>query len=485
MGTLGRRVRLAVYLGLVAAGLALQAAPVSAQAPGDAFLIHVDGIIDPNRAKYLDRAIERVQEEQGGLAIVLVDTPGGRLDSMRAMVEDILDAGVPVVTFVAPQGAQAGSAGTFITGAGHIAVMAPGSNIGAATPISGSGEELPETLADKVTNDAAALARSIAEARGRNPNAYEETVREAASFTAVQALDLNMIDLIADDLNDLLAKIDGRAVEVAGRTVTLETEGIRCIEPRAACNDIGLSWVERIIDVIADPNISSLLLSLGGLAIFIEILNPGLIFPGIFGVIALVLAFVAFGNIPVNWAGVGLILFSLVLLYVELQIAGFGIFGAGAIVAFVFGTIFLLEPWAADPPSFAGPDFNPSPWLVGGLAGGFGGAFALLTWLGLRESAPAAEQPAVLGKTARVRRDLTPTGSVLVDGQLWTAEEVNGAFVPAGEFVEIEELDGLTLRVKKRTRLLPEGGRHSLPEGGGDTEGKPGDDGPAPRRPVH
>ena len=172
------------------------------------------------------------------------------------------------------------------------------------------------------------------------------------------------------------------------------------------------------------------------------------------------------------------------LLYVELQIAGVGIFGAGAVVAFVFGTIFLLEPWAADPPSFAGPDFNPSPWLIGGLAGGFGGAFALLTWLGLRGSPAVAEQPAVLGKTGRVRRDLTPTGSVLVDGQLWTAEEINGAFVPAGEFVEIEELDGLVLRVKKRTRLLPEGGRHALPEGGDETADGPGED-PAPRRPVH
>ena len=169
MRTLGRRVRLAVYLALVTAGLALQAAPVSAQAPGEAFLIHVDGVIDPNRAKYLDRALDRATAEQGQLAIVLIDTPGGRLDSMRAMVEDILDAGIPVVTYVAPQGARAGSAGTFITGAGHIAVMAPGSNIGAATPISGTGEDLPETLADKVTNDAAALARSIAEARGRNP----------------------------------------------------------------------------------------------------------------------------------------------------------------------------------------------------------------------------------------------------------------------------------------------------------------------------
>ena len=373
MGTLGRRVRLALYLALLAAGLALQAAPVSAQAPGDAFLIHVDGIIDPNRAKYLDRAIDRVQEEQGGLAIVLVDTPGGRLDSMRAMVEDILDAGVPVVTFVAPQGAQAGSAGTFITGAGHIAVMAPGSNIGAATPVSGTGEELPETLADKVTNDAAALARSIAEARGRNPNAYEETVREAASFTAVQALDLNMIDLIADDLNDLLAKIDGRAVEIGGRTVTLETEGIRCIEPRAACNDIGLSWVERIIDVIADPNISSLLLSLGGLGIFIEILNPGLIFPGGLrrdrprvGVCGLRQHSRELGR---RWA-------DPVLTCPALRRAA----NRGASASSARGRwspsssarSFCWSPGQPTRPPSRAPDFNPSPWLIGGLAGGFG-----------------------------------------------------------------------------------------------------------------
>lgn len=466
MGKLGNQIRLALYGLLIAAGLALQAAPVSAQTGGEAFLVHVDGVIDPNRAKYLDRALDRARDADAQLAIIVIDTPGGMLGSMRAMVEDILASKIPVVTFVGPQGAQAGSAGTFIAAAGHLAVMAPGSNIGAATPISGTNEDLPDTLANKVTNDAAALIRSIADTRGRNSVPYEATVREASSFTTNEALQLNMIDFVADDLDHLLLQLDGKVVEVGDKLITLQTLGLSCQEPWLACNNIGLSWVERLIGFIANPNISSLLLTLGGIGIFIELLNPGLLLPGIFGAIALVLAFVAFGNLPVNWAGVALILFSLALLFAELQVAGTGILGIGAIISFAFGTVFLLEPWAADPPSFAGPNFDPSPWLIGGLAGSIGGIFALLTWLSWRGAAPStkADPAVVLGKKGLVRRELNPKGSVLVDGQMWTAEEIDGTFVGIGEEVRVEGLTGLILRVKKQNRILDQETGPCLPE---------------------
>ena len=337
MGKL-RLARLTLYMGLVCAGL-IAPLHVSAQdvTPGGAFILEIDGAIDPNRAKFLKRGLKRAQDEGGQFVIIVIDTPGGLVSSMQDMVQSIFASTIPAITFVAPQGARAASAGTFITAAGHVAVMAPSTNIGAATPIGGGGEDLPETLASKALNDAAAEIRGIAERRGRNIEKLEETVREASSFTSREALELNMIDLIADDLPDLLAKLDGRVVNLDRADVVLETEGIRCVKPRALCTSVSPSFVENFLSVIADPNISALLLSLGGLALFVEILNPGLIFPGVFGAIALTLAFVALGNLPVNYAGVGLILFAIVLLFFELHAGGSGILGVGALVAFILG----------------------------------------------------------------------------------------------------------------------------------------------------
>ena len=456
-----RVLRLLVWLALIGAGIAAPtagSAQVQDQQP-QAFLVHLDGVIDPNHAKYLDRALDQVEDEGGHLAIVRIDTPGGLLSSMRAMVERVFDAEIPVITYVGPQGARAGSAGTFVTAVGHVAVMAPGSNIGAASPISGTGEDLPATLASKVTNDAAALIRSIADARGRNPEPLEETVRKASSFTAQEALELNIIDLIASDLDDLLRQVHGRQIDVNGRLVTLDTEGIRCEKPRERCESIGLSFVERFIDVIADPTISSLLLSLGGLALVIEIFNPGLLFPGIFGVIALALAFVSFGNLPVNWAGVGLILFGIGLIFFEIQVTGFGVLGIGGIIAFILGVIFIFP--TSGGPSISNPNITISPWVVASIAGGFGALFSTLVylaWRGEPRTAAILATP-IVGRTGRVTQGLDPVGTVQVGGELWTAEERDGRTVEAGEVVEVIAQDGLTLRVVKRPKLLEEGGR--------------------------
>ena len=205
-----------------------------------------------------------------------LDTPGGLLDSTRKIVEQLLQAPVPVAVYVSPRGAQAGSAGTFITAAGHFAVMAPGTNIGAATPVSGTGEELEETLASKVENDAAAFMRSIAQERGRNEDALEKTVREAASFSANEAVELNVVDFIADDLGDLLAQLDGRVVETAAGERTMETGGLT--ERR-----LNKNLLENFLEFISDPNVSFLLFTIGGLGIVIELFNPGLIAPGVIG----------------------------------------------------------------------------------------------------------------------------------------------------------------------------------------------------------
>ncbi|MEE9286183.1 MAG: NfeD family protein, partial [Dehalococcoidia bacterium] len=207
--------------------------------------------------------------------------------------------------------------------------------------------------------------------------------------------------------------------------------------------------------------------SLGGLALFIEILNPGLIFPGVFGAIALVLAFVSFGNLPVNYAGVGLILFALVLFFFEIQVAGVGILGVGGLVSFILGSIFLFAPFAADPPSISSPRVSVSPWLIGGVSGGFGGAIGLLSylaWRGKRTFQPTAESRLV-GQTGRVTQALDPVGTVRVAGQLWSAEEENGLTVEQGERVDVVAVDGLTLKVVKRPKLLTEGQAHGLPSG--------------------
>ena len=452
-----RIARTLLYLALLFAGLL----PSNTSAAGEsrAFIMELDGIVDPNHAKFLRRGLERAAKDGGQFVILRIDTPGGLVSSMRDMVESIFASPIPVITFVAPQGAQAGSAGTFVTAAGHVAAMALATNIGAATPIAGGGQDLPETLANKATNDAAALIRSIAEERGRNADKLEETVRLASSFTAQEALQLDIIDLVAEDLSDLIAKLDGRVVAVGAREVTLDTEGIECDKPRVSCETVSLSFVERFIDFIADPNISAILLSLGSLGIFLELLHPGLLAPGIFGAIALALAFVAFGNLPVNWAGVGLMLFALALLFAEVHVSGFGILGIGGLVSFILGAVFLFAPWAESPPSITMPSIHISPWLIAGLSSGVGltvGSVVYLAWRSRREFLrPGVHR--LMGQMGRVTHALDPVGSIQVAGELWSAEEEDAMSVEEGERVQVVRVEGLTLKVRKVPKLLPAG----------------------------
>ena len=244
---------LSMLAGLVGPSLARVQAP-------SVVVIKIDGIINPVKERFISRAIDKAVEEQSALVVIELDTPGGLLSSTRKIVEELLGAPVPIAVFVSPRGARAGSAGTFITAAAHFAVMAPGTNIGAATPISGTGEDLGETLASKVENDAAALIRSIAQERGRNVDALEETVRKASSFSAIEAVDLNVVDFIADDLDDLLAQLDGRVVETAAGTRPLDTRDL-------TRNRVNKNLLENFLEFISDPNVSFILFSIGGLGI--------------------------------------------------------------------------------------------------------------------------------------------------------------------------------------------------------------------------
>ena len=410
-----------------------------AKGPG-VILIKVDGVINGVKERFISRAIDQAVDQGAVLLVIELDTPGGLLDSTRNIVEELLEAPLPVAVFVSPRGARAGSAGTFITAAGHFAVMAPGTNIGAATPISGTGEDLEDTLASKVENDAAALIRSIAQTRGRNVDKLEETVRMASSFSAQEAVKLNMVDFIADDLDDLLAQLNGRVVETAAGTRTLDTTDL----DRRRVNK---NLLENFLEFISDPNVSFILFSIGGLGIVIELFNPGLIAPGVVGVIAILLAFLAFGNLPVSWAGVAFILVAFVLVALEIVVAGFGILGIGAIVCFVVGGLILF---GGAPPTM--PSDPVSRWLVGGTAG----ALALMLSFVVRviyQSRRAGDQPlrpSLVGMSGTVTGELAPRGVILVGSETWTAISQDGNVIGVGEPVKVSKAVGLILTVSRR-----------------------------------
>ncbi|MCH8989120.1 MAG: nodulation protein NfeD [Chloroflexi bacterium] len=430
-----------LFLGMLFTGI-LGPVLARAQDPNSphALVMTVDGIINHVKVRFIARAIEQAQEEGAALLIIQLDTPGGLLSSTRDIVELLLESPVPVAVFVSPKGARAGSAGTFITAAGNFAVMAPGTNIGAATPISATGEDLDDTLASKVENDAAALIRSIAQTRGRNEDKLEETVRSAASYSAQEALADNVVDLIAENLDDLLAKLDGLSAETSIGTVVLETRGleIRSFEKTV---------LEHFLEFISDPNVSFILLTVGGLGIVVEMFNPGLIAPGVVGVICLLLAFLALGNLPVNWAGVVFVLLAMVLTVLEVVVAGFGILGVGAIVSLIVGGLILFTQFGDVSPTM--PSISVSRWLVSGTGGVVGLALVYVVGMAYqsRKQGPPEKASVLTGMRGRVTGELAPRGIVMVGNETWTAISEDDSVISVGEQVEVRSVDGLIVTV--------------------------------------
>ncbi len=405
-------------------------------------LLRLDGAIDPISSDFLRRGLDVSAQGGARLLIVEIDTPGGLLDSTREMVEAILASEIPVVVYVSPPGAQAASAGTFVTVAAHIAAMAPTTNIGAASPVGPSGEDLPDTIKSKATEDVAAFIRSIADERGRNSDALERTVLEATSYTATEALDENVVDLIADDIDDLLSQLHGLAVSLPEGEVVLDTKGVEIQE-------IARNPVERFLGFVADPNVAFLLLSLGSLGILIELMSPGFIGPGVAGVIALALAFVALGNLPVNWAGVALIAAAMVMFFLEAQAPGIGVFGVGGAISFILGAFLLFGGFEA--PALPSPSFRVSFWLIGAMGGLMFAFVATFIWR-LRQAAAASmvlESVSLEGQVGRATTPLTPRGMVQVADERWSAVSESGDSIDVGEEVIVLEVDGLTLRVFK------------------------------------
>ena len=445
--------RRALSIALIAVGfggamLSFLASTVEAQAP-HGVVVEIDEVIQPSTARFLNRVVNDAEENGARFVVIRLDTPGGLYDSTRDIVETILESTVPVIVYVSPSGAQAASAGTFIATAGHITAMANGTNIGAASPVDQSGGPLPEPLGSKATNDAAAFLRSIAVERGLNADALNDTVTKALAYSASEALDKNVIDLVAKDLEQLLSTVDGQSVNLLGDPYVIETAGIEL-------RTVDKTVLERFLAIISNPNVAFLLLVVGTIGLFIEFLAPGLFAPGIIGGLCLVMAFVAFGNLPVNWVGLALIAFALVLIFAELQSPGVSFFGAGGVVSFVLGSVLLFGGFTPGP--IETPSFRVNYWLIGGITVTLSG-FLLFVVRDIlmaqkieeRQATKGITTAALVGTTGVVSAELAPSGMVSVSGEEWSAVSDTGDSIEEGAEVVITEVEGLTLKVYKAT----------------------------------
>jgi len=420
----------------VAAGLG--GSMIAAASPNTVEVLTVDGTIVPVIADYIERGISQAEENGATVCIIELDTPGGLLDSTEEIVQSIMNADVPIVVYVSPKGAWAASAGTFITLSAHIAVMMPGTTIGAAHPVSGSGEEIPEDQMQKIVEFSAKWMRTIAEERGRNMEEAELAVRESKSFTDVDALENNLIDLRVDNLESLIAQIDGWEVTLAsGEEVVIDTADY--IQTRNEMNA-----VEQLLHTISDPNIAYLLLSLASIGLIVEISNPGLVFPGVAGGISLFLAFYSLGVLDAYWGGIALILLAVGLFIAEYFTTTFGLLTAGGVASLVMGSLILFTDT---------PGVKVSPGLIAGVAVGFT-AFAIFVLGAIirgqrRRKSTGAE--GMIGTIAVAKTPLDPTGTVLSQGELWTATSEGGKVTP-GEEVVITRVEALKLWVTKKPK---------------------------------
>jgi membrane-bound serine protease (ClpP class) len=399
----------------------------------------IEDAIHPASAAFLERTLRWAARGDLTAIVIELDTPGGLDTSMRRMVKAILASPVPVVIYVSPPGSRAASAGVFLMMAAGVAAMAPGTNIGAAHPVAiggglpGGSEAVGDTtMTAKVTNDAVAYVRSLAEDRGRNADWAEKAVRESVSVSAEDALRLGVVDLIASDRADLLAKLEGREVRVPGATIRLALAGASTIERRPDLRD-------SVLGVVANPTVAYLLLLLGILGIFFELSHPGALFPGIVGALALLLAFFALQVLPVRAAGVALILLALVLFLLEIKITSYGALAMGGVAAMLFGSLMLFDSSGGGAGLSLGV-IVPSLIVVTGLF-----LFGVVMAVRAQGRRPVTGAEGLVGEIGEARTDLAPHGQVFVHGELWNA--TGEAPVARGAAVRVTQIDGLRLRV--------------------------------------
>ena len=398
--------------------------------------IKIDGTINPASADFIHNVIEKATREKAECIIIHLNTPGGLLKSTRVIVSDILESPVPIVVYVSPGGAHAGSAGVFITLAAHIAAMAPGTNIGAAHPVTMQ-NQMDSTMNEKVTNDAAAFIRTIAEKRHHNIEWAENAVRKSFSYSETEALEDSAIDLIAKDETELLAKINGKEVELATGTKALHTIP-------AVVKEVKMSAWEKMLDIISDPNIAYILFLLGLYGLIFELYNPGAILPGIVGVIALILALYSMHTLPINYAGLALIIFAVILFLLEIKIASHGLLAIGGIISLLLGSMMLIRSNSSLEMVKISRSVIISATIVSALF------FLLVVGFGIRAQRRKVVTgvEGLIGDIGEVMETLSPAGIIKVQGEIWKAESLAGT-IDKGEKVRIKEMKNLKLFVER------------------------------------
>lgn len=400
------------------------------------YLLTIDGSINPASTEYIQEGIRTAVENDAECVIIKLNTPGGLLKSTRVIVTEFLQAKIPIVVYVYPQGSQAASAGVFITMAAHIAAMAPGTNIGAAHPVSLEGQK-DSIMMEKATNDAAAFIRTISEKRKRNIEWGEDAVRKSLSITETEALEKNVIDIVATSVDDLIQKLDGRKVETIEGEKEINSEGAEIIP-------YDMSFKHKLLNTLSDPNIAYILFMLGLYGLLFELYNPGSIFPGVVGGICIILAFYSFHTLPINYAGLALIIFAIILFILEIKVVSHGILTIGGTISLILGSIMLID-------SDSTLEFVKISWQIIAL-------FVVLTvvffvfaiGLGIKAQRKKATTgiEGLLLEEGFVVSDLKPIGTIQIHGEIWNAESIEGK-ISKGSRVKVLEVNNLTLKVRK------------------------------------
>jgi membrane-bound serine protease (ClpP class) len=415
--------------------LFLSAPLFSQEQKKDVLVITVNGVINPASVEYIGKSLKNANKQKYEAVVIELDTPGGLDTSMRDIVKNIIGSEVPVIVYVSPSGARAASAGVFITLAAHVAVMSPGTNIGSAHPV-GVGGKMDKVMSEKVTNDAAAYIKSLAERTGRNSKWAEDAVRKSVSATEAEALKEKVIDIVSKDLSALLSTIDGRKVKTVMGEKILKTANANVVREE-------MSLRHKILDFISDPNVAYMLMLLGFYGLFFELTNPGAIFPGVMGGICLILAFYALQTLPVNYAGLLLIIFAIILFILEVKIISHGVLTISGVIAMLLGSLMLFES--------PGPFMKLSLFLI--LPAVIVTALFFTVVVGLAYKAykrkPVTGAEGLVGMEGIANTDITKDrGMVLLQGEIWSAYSSDET-ISKGEKIIIESVSGLKVKVKR------------------------------------